>query len=220
MTADQTGHGHDLSHCLVYQQTRIYEAEYETEHNDHKHTLLENRRLRKKKEEMRQQVALLQEQVAYARTHARTQRRDDATRPDETSLKLKRAFQRSSFLMRRLHLNEFPCLRAEQNADFGACVAAQGLRRRFPPGAVGQADAAAAAAEEPPRQQRAGVDAPLQQRAAASWGRQADEERRDAAAASSSSSLPQKPEQGQRINLANTFIKLHHGEQYLSHTKH
>uniref|UniRef100_A0A3Q4AMT7 Uncharacterized protein n=1 Tax=Mola mola TaxID=94237 RepID=A0A3Q4AMT7_MOLML len=44
-------------------QTQIYEAEYETEHNDHKHTLQENRRLRKKREEMRQQVALLQEQV-------------------------------------------------------------------------------------------------------------------------------------------------------------
>lgn len=44
-------------------QTQIYEEEYETEHNDHKHTLQENRRLRKKREEMRQQVALLQEQV-------------------------------------------------------------------------------------------------------------------------------------------------------------
>lgn len=52
-------------------QTRIYEAEYETEHNDHKHTLLENRRLRKKREEMRQQVALLQEQVAASHAHAR-----------------------------------------------------------------------------------------------------------------------------------------------------
>ncbi len=48
--------------CL---QTQIYEAEYETEHNDHKHTLQENRKLRKKREEMRQQVALLQEQVVF-----------------------------------------------------------------------------------------------------------------------------------------------------------
>lgn len=56
----------------LYQQTRIYEAEYETEHNDHKHTLLENRRLRKKREEMRQQVALLQEQVASLCTHTTT----------------------------------------------------------------------------------------------------------------------------------------------------
>ncbi|KAG8004125.1 hypothetical protein GBF38_008235 [Nibea albiflora] len=48
--------------ALRCQQTQIYEAEYETEHNDHKHTLQENRRLRKKREEMRQQVALLQEQ--------------------------------------------------------------------------------------------------------------------------------------------------------------
>lgn len=46
-------------------QTQIYEAEFETEHNDHKHTLQENRRLKKKREEMRQQVALLQEQVAF-----------------------------------------------------------------------------------------------------------------------------------------------------------
>lgn len=60
--------------CLTasYLQTRIYEAEYETQHNDHKHTLLENRRLRKKREEMRQQVALLQEQVASLRTHTTT----------------------------------------------------------------------------------------------------------------------------------------------------
>uniref|UniRef100_A0A3B5LKM7 Uncharacterized protein n=1 Tax=Xiphophorus couchianus TaxID=32473 RepID=A0A3B5LKM7_9TELE len=58
--------GPTLAHChvaVLYLQTEIYEAEYQTEHNDHKHTLQENRRLRKKREEMRQQVALLQEQV-------------------------------------------------------------------------------------------------------------------------------------------------------------
>lgn len=57
-----------LAHChigVLCQQTQIYEAEYETEHNDHKHTMQENRRLRRKREEMRQQVALLQEQVAF-----------------------------------------------------------------------------------------------------------------------------------------------------------
>uniref|UniRef100_A0A3Q0RJS0 Uncharacterized protein n=1 Tax=Amphilophus citrinellus TaxID=61819 RepID=A0A3Q0RJS0_AMPCI len=48
---------------VLCQQTEIYETEYQTEHNDHKHTLQENRRLRRKREEMRQQVALLQEQV-------------------------------------------------------------------------------------------------------------------------------------------------------------
>lgn len=48
---------------VLCHQTEIYEAEYQTEHNDHKHTQQENRRLRKKREEMRQQVALLQEQV-------------------------------------------------------------------------------------------------------------------------------------------------------------
>ena len=56
------------AHChidVLCQQTQIYEAEYETEHNDHKNTLQENRRLRKKREEMRQQVALLQEQVVF-----------------------------------------------------------------------------------------------------------------------------------------------------------
>lgn len=55
-----------LDHCHVNdfcRQTQIYEAEYQTEHSDHKHTLQENRRLRKKREETRQQVALLQEQV-------------------------------------------------------------------------------------------------------------------------------------------------------------
>lgn len=55
---------------VLCQQTQIYEAEYQTEHNDHKHTQQENRRLRKKREEMRQQVALLQEQVmVYTCTH-------------------------------------------------------------------------------------------------------------------------------------------------------
>ncbi|XP_051916179.1 TNFAIP3-interacting protein 3 isoform X2 [Hippocampus zosterae] len=44
-------------------QTEIYEAEYQTEHNKHKHTLQDNQRLRKKREEMRQQVDLLQEQL-------------------------------------------------------------------------------------------------------------------------------------------------------------
>lgn len=56
-----------LTHAGVC-QTQIYEEEYETEHNDHKHTLQENRRLRKKREEMRQQVALLQEQVGMDRS--------------------------------------------------------------------------------------------------------------------------------------------------------
>jgi len=50
---------------LMCHQTEIYEAEYQTEHNNHKHTLQENRKLRKKREEMRQQVALLQEQVMF-----------------------------------------------------------------------------------------------------------------------------------------------------------
>lgn len=57
---------YDLADCCIdvlCQQTQIYEAEFQTEHNNHKHTLHENRRLRKKREEMRQQVVLLQEQV-------------------------------------------------------------------------------------------------------------------------------------------------------------
>lgn len=57
-------------------QTEIYEAEYQTEHNDHKHTLQENRRLRKKKEEMRQQVALLQEQLKIYEDDFRRERSD------------------------------------------------------------------------------------------------------------------------------------------------
>lgn len=59
-----------LDHChtdILCHQTQIYEAEYQTEHNDHKHTLQENRRLRRKREEMRQQVALLQEQVWFTK---------------------------------------------------------------------------------------------------------------------------------------------------------
>ncbi|XP_044220601.1 uncharacterized protein si:ch211-153b23.7 [Thunnus albacares] len=57
-------------------QTQIYEAEYETEHNDHKHTMQENRRLRRKREEMRQQVALLQEQLKVYEDDFRRERSD------------------------------------------------------------------------------------------------------------------------------------------------
>ncbi|XP_024863372.1 uncharacterized protein si:ch211-153b23.7 [Kryptolebias marmoratus] len=57
-------------------QTEIYEAEYQTEHNDHKHTLQENRRLRKKREEMRQQVTLLQEQLKIYEDDFRRERSD------------------------------------------------------------------------------------------------------------------------------------------------
>ncbi|CAJ1058060.1 uncharacterized protein si:ch211-153b23.7 [Xyrichtys novacula] len=57
-------------------QTQIYEAEYETEHNDHKHTQQENRRLRKKREEQRQQVALLQEQLKVYEDDFRRERSD------------------------------------------------------------------------------------------------------------------------------------------------
>ncbi|KAK9517920.1 hypothetical protein VZT92_023252 [Zoarces viviparus] len=57
-------------------QTQIYEAEYQTEHNDHKHTLQENRRLRKKREETRQQVALLQEQIKVYEDDFRRERSD------------------------------------------------------------------------------------------------------------------------------------------------
>ncbi|XP_004541027.1 uncharacterized protein si:ch211-153b23.7 isoform X1 [Maylandia zebra] len=69
---------HDLKEQLeaLRCQTEIYEAEYQTEHNDHKHTLQENRRLRKKREEMRQQVALLQEQLKIYEDDFRRERSD------------------------------------------------------------------------------------------------------------------------------------------------
>ncbi|XP_053285523.1 uncharacterized protein si:ch211-153b23.7 isoform X1 [Pleuronectes platessa] len=69
---------HDLKEQLgaLRCQTQIYEAEYQTEHNDHKHTLQENRRLRKKREEMRQQVALLQEQLKVYEDDFRRERAD------------------------------------------------------------------------------------------------------------------------------------------------
>ncbi|XP_071314278.1 TNFAIP3-interacting protein 1 isoform X1 [Trachinotus anak] len=70
---------HDLKEqleALRCQQTQIYEAEYQTEHNDHKHTLQENRRLRRKREEMRQQVALLQEQLKVYEDDFRRERSD------------------------------------------------------------------------------------------------------------------------------------------------
>ncbi|XP_068451513.1 uncharacterized protein si:ch211-153b23.7 [Clinocottus analis] len=59
-------------HC----QTQIHEAEYQTKHTDHKHTLQENRRLRKKREEMHQQVALLQEQLKVYEDDFRRERSD------------------------------------------------------------------------------------------------------------------------------------------------
>uniref|UniRef100_A0A3Q1C5S9 Uncharacterized protein n=1 Tax=Amphiprion ocellaris TaxID=80972 RepID=A0A3Q1C5S9_AMPOC len=62
--------------ALRCQQTQIYEAEYQTEHSDHKHTLQENRRLRRKREEMRQQVALLQEQLKVYEDDFRRERSD------------------------------------------------------------------------------------------------------------------------------------------------
>uniref|UniRef100_A0A3B5AU73 Uncharacterized LOC103359159 n=1 Tax=Stegastes partitus TaxID=144197 RepID=A0A3B5AU73_9TELE len=69
---------HDLKEQLeaLRCQTQIYEAEYQTEHSDHKHTLQENRRLRKKREEMRQQVALLQEQLKVYEDDFRRERSD------------------------------------------------------------------------------------------------------------------------------------------------
>ncbi|XP_077387896.1 uncharacterized protein LOC144025567 isoform X2 [Festucalex cinctus] len=57
-------------------QTEIYEAEYQTEHNKHKHTLQDNQRLRKKREEMRQQVDLLQEQLKVYEDDFRRERSD------------------------------------------------------------------------------------------------------------------------------------------------
>ncbi|XP_036425288.1 uncharacterized protein si:ch211-153b23.7 [Colossoma macropomum] len=44
-------------------QTKIYEADYKTEHKDHERMLQENKRLRRREGEMRQQMALLQEQL-------------------------------------------------------------------------------------------------------------------------------------------------------------
>ncbi|KAF3693781.1 hypothetical protein EXN66_Car009457 [Channa argus] len=77
-------------------QTQIYEAEYETEHNDHKHTLQENRRLRRKREEMRQQVALLQEQLKVYEDDFRRERSD------------KQMLQR--LLLKKTHPNKDPVL--------------------------------------------------------------------------------------------------------------
>lgn len=57
-------------------QTKIYEAEFHTEHNSHKHTLQENHRLRQKREEMRQQVTLLQEQLKVYEDDFRRERSD------------------------------------------------------------------------------------------------------------------------------------------------
>ncbi|XP_023846209.2 TNFAIP3-interacting protein 1 [Salvelinus sp. IW2-2015] len=57
-------------------QTEIYEADYQTEHKDHKHTQQENKRLRRTREEMRQQMALLQEQLKVYEDDFRKERSD------------------------------------------------------------------------------------------------------------------------------------------------
>lgn len=46
-------------------QTKIYEADYKIEHKDHERMLQENKRLRRREGEMRQQMVLLQEQVSW-----------------------------------------------------------------------------------------------------------------------------------------------------------
>ncbi|XP_068182614.1 TNFAIP3-interacting protein 1 isoform X2 [Antennarius striatus] len=84
-------------------QTQIYEAEYETEHNDHKHTLQENRKLKKKREEMRQQVALLQEQLKVYEDDFRRERSD------------KQMLQR--LLLKKTHPKKDPVLVHRCNVD-------------------------------------------------------------------------------------------------------
>lgn len=58
----------DFTKLLSFFQTKIYEADYKIEHKDHERMLQENKRLRRREGEMRQQMALLQEQVSYAAT--------------------------------------------------------------------------------------------------------------------------------------------------------
>ncbi|CAL9706856.1 unnamed protein product [Knipowitschia caucasica] len=62
--------------AMQCQQTQIYEADFHTEQKTHKHMLHENRRLRKKREEMCQQVALLQEQLKVYEDDFRRERSD------------------------------------------------------------------------------------------------------------------------------------------------
>lgn len=46
-------------------QTKIYEDDYKNEHKDHERMMQENKRLRRREGEMRQQMVLLHEQVKY-----------------------------------------------------------------------------------------------------------------------------------------------------------
>lgn len=77
-THNQPGGVQDLKEQLeaLRCQTQIYEAEFQTEHKDHKNTLQENRRLRRKREEMRQQVVLLHEQLKLYEDDFRKERSD------------------------------------------------------------------------------------------------------------------------------------------------
>ncbi|XP_050820325.1 TNFAIP3-interacting protein 1-like isoform X2 [Gopherus flavomarginatus] len=56
--------------------TKIYEADYRTEHKDRERIKAENEKLRKKEEEMRQQMALLQEQLKIFEDDFRKERSD------------------------------------------------------------------------------------------------------------------------------------------------
>ncbi|KAJ8338373.1 hypothetical protein SKAU_G00373390 [Synaphobranchus kaupii] len=57
-------------------QTRIYEADYKTEHKDRQRMVLENKKLRRKEGEMRQQMSLLQEQLKVYEDDFRKERAD------------------------------------------------------------------------------------------------------------------------------------------------
>ncbi|XP_005992953.1 TNFAIP3-interacting protein 3 [Latimeria chalumnae] len=57
-------------------QTKIYEADYKTEHKDRERIKAENEKLRKKTEDMRQQMLLLQEQLKIYEDDFRKERSD------------------------------------------------------------------------------------------------------------------------------------------------
>ncbi|XP_016325240.1 uncharacterized protein LOC107675423 [Sinocyclocheilus anshuiensis] len=74
MQSDPMREVQDLKEQLVALrcQTKIYEADYKTEQKDHERMLQENKRLRRREADMRQQMALLQEQVDSSNTCTNT----------------------------------------------------------------------------------------------------------------------------------------------------
>ncbi|XP_015206992.1 TNFAIP3-interacting protein 1 isoform X3 [Lepisosteus oculatus] len=95
-------------------QTRIYEADYKTEHKDRERMQLENSKLRRKEGEMRQQMALLQEQLKVYEDDFRKERSDKQVLQ---RLLLKKSPPSDPVLVHRCNNNEHERPAADRDRD-------------------------------------------------------------------------------------------------------